>query len=423
MRKKILHALLALVVSFGLWLYVITVENPNSENTFYNIPVVLDNESVLNDRGLMILTEKDPVVTLKLGGNRSYLNKLSNSNITLVADLARIYEAGEQTLAYSISYPGDIPQNSIEVLSQLPAQITLTIAERLTQSVPVSVVYTGQVPEGFMTDKENLTLDTKAVNITGPASVVKQIAEARITVDLDDQTETISQTYTYTLYDKNGEIVDDDMLTADISEIKLTLKIQRYKEIALRLDVIPGGGATLENSSIVMDTESLLISGSEQLLESLGDAILLDTVNLGELTEDTVLTYNIADLLPEGITNVSGIEKVNVTIQFPELKMRTLQVTQILPQNVPAGMHAEILTKELAVTLRGPAAVVDSLTVDQIQALVDFSNAELGTDTYKVTFRISGAEGVGAVKSEDDPEKVYFVLAAISPAASPVSFN
>ena len=414
MRKKILHALLALVVSFGLWLYVITVENPNSENTFYNIPVVLDNESVLNDRGLMILTEKDPVVTLKLGGNRSYLNKLSNSNITLVADLARIYEAGEQTLAYSISYPGDIPQNSIEVLSQLPAQITLTIAERLTQSVPVSVVYTGQVPEGFMTDKENLTLDTKAVNITGPASVVKQIAEARITVDLDDQTETISQTYTYTLYDKNGEIVDDDMLTADISEIKLTLKIQRYKEIALRLDVIPGGGATLENSSIVMDTESLLISGSEQLLESLGDAILLDTVNLGELTEDTVLTYNIADLLPEGITNVSGIEKVNVTIQFPELKMRTLQVTQILPQNVPTGMHAEILTKELAVTLRGPAAVIDSLTADQIQALVDFSNAELGTDTYKVTFRISGAEGVGAVNSYTVPATISMIVPAFA---------
>ena len=414
MRKKILHALLALVVSFGLWLYVITVENPNSENTFYNIPVVLDNESVLNDRGLMILTEKDPVVTLKLGGNRSYLNKLSNSNITLVADLARIYEAGEQTLAYSISYPGDIPQNSIEVLSQLPAQIKLTIAERLTQSVPVSVVYTGQVPEGFMTDKENLTLDTKAVNITGPASVVKQIAEARITVDLDDQTETISQTYTYTLYDKNGEIVDDDMLTADISEIKLTLKIQRYKEIALRLDVIPGGGATLENSSIVMDTESLLISGSEQLLESLGDAILLDTVNLGELTEDTVLTYNIADLLPEGITNVSGIEKVNVTIQFPELKMRTLQVTQILPQNVPTGMHAEILTKELAVTLRGPAAVIDSLTADQIQALVDFSNAELGTDTYKVTFRISGAEGVGAVNSYTVPATISMIVPAFA---------
>ena len=413
MKKKILHALLALVVSFGLWLYVITVENPNSENTFYNIPVVLDNESVLNDRGLMILAEKEPTVTLKLSGNRSYLNKLSTSNITLVADLSRIYEAGEQTLAYTIRYPGDIPQNSIEILSQLPGQITLTIAERLTQSVPVSVVYTGQVPEGFMTDKENLILDTKTVNVTGPASVVKQIAEARITVDLDEKTETISQAYTYTLYDKNGEIVDDEMLTTDVSEIKLTLKIQRYKEIALRLDVLPGGGATMENSSIVMDTERLLISGSEQLLESLGDAILLDTIHLGELTEDTVLTYNVADLLPEGITNVSGIEKVSVTIKFPELKMRTFQVSQILPQNVPAGMHAEILTKELAVTLRGPAAVIDSLTADQIQALVDFSAAELGTDTYKVNFRIIGVEGVGAVNSYTVSATISLLIPAI----------
>jgi len=398
MRKKILHALLALVVSFGLWLYVITVENPNSEDTFYNIPVVLDNESVLHDRGLMILTEKDPVVTLKLGGNRSYLNKLNHSNITLVADLSRIYEAGEQALSYSINYPGDIPQNSIEVLSQLPAQITLTVAERSTQSVPVTIVYTGQVPEGFMTDKENLTLDTKSVNVTGPASVVKQIAEARISVDLNDQTETISQTYTYTLYDKNGEAVDTDMLTMDVSEVKLTLKIQRYKEIALRLDVIPGGGATLENSSIVMDTESLLISGTEQLLEGL-DALILGQINLGELTEDTVLTYTIADLLPEGITNISGTETVNVTVKFPDLKMKTFQVTQIIPQNVPAGMVVDILTKQLAVTLRGPAAVIDTLTAFQIQALVDFSDAEMGTDTYKVTFRIIGAEGVGAVNS------------------------
>lgn len=409
MRKKILHALLALVVSFGLWLYVITVENPNSENTFYSIPVVLDNETVLHDRGLMILTEKDPTVTLKLGGNRSHLNKLSNSNITLVADLSRIYEAGEQALSYSIGYPGDIPQNSIEILSQLPAQITLTIVERLTQSIPVSVTYTGQVPEGFMTDKENLTLDTKTVSVTGPASVVKQIAEARITVDLNNQTETISQSYTYTLYDKNGEPVDDEMLTMDVSEVKLTLKIQRYKEIALRLDVIPGGGATLENSSIVMDTASLLISGNEQMLKELGDTIVLDSIHLGELTEDTVLTYSIADLLPEGITNISGIEKVNVTIKFPDLKMKTFQVSQILPQNVPAGMHAQILTKELAVTLRGPAALIDALTADQIQALVDFSAAELGTDTYKVTFRINGAEGVGAVNS-------YTVSATVSPA-------
>ena len=399
MRRKILYALLAFVISFGLWVYVITVENPEAEDTFYNIPVVLDNESALTERGLMIITEKTPTVTLRLFGNRSYLNKINNSNITLVADLSRVFEAGEQQLSYSIGFPGDIPQNSIKIQSQLPAQITVTIVERSTKEVPVNVIYSGQVPEGFMTDKENLTLDHKTVQITGPASIVNEIAEARITVGLDGQTESISQSYRYALYNKSGELVDDDLLTANVSEIKLGLKIQRYKEIQIHLGaIVPGGGATAENTSVVADVQSILISGSEQLLQGL-DSITLDSIYLGELTADTVLTYTIADLLPEGITNISGIEKVNVTVKFPKLKTKTFQVTQFVQQHVPENMSAEILTKVITVTLRGPEAQINKLTADRIQAVVDFSQAALGTGTYKVTIRIIGADEVGAVYS------------------------
>ena len=396
MKKKILYGLLSLLVSVGLWLYVITVENPNSENTFYSIPVVLDNESVLHERGLMVLTEKTPTVTLKLSGNRSYLNKLNNSNITLVADLSRIYETGEQLLSYTIRYPGDIPQNSIDVLSQLPGQITLTITERMTQNVPVNVVYTGRVPEGYMTDTKNQVLDVKTINVTGPAFVVDEIAEARITVNLDNKTETISQYFTYTYYDKDGNVVEHEKLTSDVPEVKLTLKIQRYKQIALKVDVIPGGGATLQNTTITLDIDSLFISGSEQLLQGL-DTLVLDEIDLSLIPQSTVLTYNIADLLPDGITNITNTEKVNVTIQFPEMKMKTFQITKILSENVPAGMHADIMTKELTVTLRGPASVLDRITADQIQVLVDFTGAKPGADSYQATIHVEGAEGVGAM--------------------------
>ncbi len=398
MKKKILYALLSLVVSFGLWLYVITVENPNSEATFYNIPVVLDNESVLNDRGLMLLNDKTPTVTLKLEGNRSYLNKLENSNITLVADLSRIYEAGEQTLSYDIRYPGDIPRNSIEVLSQLPATVTLTVVERLTQSVPVNVVTVGQVPEGYMTDTTNMVLDTKSISVTGPASVVKQIAEARVTVNLDGQKETISQSYGYTFYDKNGNAVQHEMLTADYAEVKLTLKIEHFKQIAIMLDVIPGGGATMDNTTIKLNIDKLLISGSEQLLEGL-DAIVLETIDLGTLTQDTVLTYEIQDLLPAGISNVTGTGTVTVTITLPNLKMKTFKVSQIIPQNIPAGMYVELMTQELTVVLRGPSKVIDKLESEQIRVLVDFTDAILGADSYQATIEILDAEGVGAMNS------------------------
>ena len=69
MKNKILYLLISIIVAIGIWMYVITVVSPESEKTYYNIPVVLNNESVLNDKGLMIVTEKIPTVTLTLRGN------------------------------------------------------------------------------------------------------------------------------------------------------------------------------------------------------------------------------------------------------------------------------------------------------------------------------------------------------------------
>ena len=43
MKSKVLYALLALVISFGMWLYVMTTEDPDLSETYYNIPVVLEN--------------------------------------------------------------------------------------------------------------------------------------------------------------------------------------------------------------------------------------------------------------------------------------------------------------------------------------------------------------------------------------------
>ena len=105
MKSKVLYLLLSAAIAFGLWAYVITVVSPEWEETYYNIPVVLNNEDVLHDNGLMIMEEETPTVTLKLRGNRSDLVKLNRGNITLIANLATIYEKGEQQLVYSISYP------------------------------------------------------------------------------------------------------------------------------------------------------------------------------------------------------------------------------------------------------------------------------------------------------------------------------
>ena len=82
--------------------------------------MILKNESVLHGNGLMLGDGKIPTVTLRLKGNRSDLVNLNKSDITLVADLSRIYESGKQSVSYSIAFPGDIPDNSVEILEKTP---------------------------------------------------------------------------------------------------------------------------------------------------------------------------------------------------------------------------------------------------------------------------------------------------------------
>lgn len=396
MKKKIVYALLSIVIAFGLWAYVITTVSPEWEETYYNIPVVLNNETVLHENGLMVMEDEIPKVTLKLQGNRSDLVNLNSANITLVADLARIYEPGEQNLTYSITYPGNVPDNSIEILSKLPQYITLTIAERKTAEVPVVPQYVGSVPEGYQTDKENMVLDHQFITVTGPAAVVDRIETAKIEVDLENQTETIRQVYSYTLCDKDGNEVTSEHIVTDVSEVNLTLKIRRYKEIQLIVKPNYGGGANGTNTVITQDMETIQVSGTQQQLDNLGDVLEFE-IFLGEIPEETTMEFDIK--LPTGVENLTGKDKLSVKIEFKNLVSKTIKVTNIHAEKVPAGMKAEILTMEMSVVVRGPKAQVEALKPENLRVLVDFTGAQSGMDTYKAMVQIDSGtfKNVGAV--------------------------
>ena len=75
-KSKIINLLIAAVLACVLWVYVVTVERTDMEWDFYNIPVVMDGENILEEKGLRIISDKKLTVSLRLFGNRSDLNKL-----------------------------------------------------------------------------------------------------------------------------------------------------------------------------------------------------------------------------------------------------------------------------------------------------------------------------------------------------------
>ena len=394
-KSKILPLLLSIVVAFGLWAYVITFVSSEREGTFSDISVSYQSEALLEERGLMIVSEEKPTVTLTLYGNRRELNKLDSSNISIIADLSKIGEPGIHNLRYNVYYPGDIPDNTFTVQSQYPSMVKVEVERRVTKEIPVNVVYEGSVQKDYIADKENVELDNPVVKITGPASAVDQITQAVVLVNLQDKSESFIEAYRFTLCDAQGAPVDAKMVEANIAQVNLTLYIKRVKEIELVVTVVDGGGATKKTSEITIDPKILKVAGNETALEDI-DKINLGTINLGELAKDTELEFAIN--LPSGLDNLSGKTSAKVAVKFPELKTVNIAVTDFAALNVPEDMEVEFITQELSVSIRGPKDIVQKLTAEHVSVTVDFANAEAGTFTLKANVVIDNSiKGVGAM--------------------------
>lgn len=385
MKNKIVTFLLALLFACGLWLFVVTVEQPESEATYYDIPVVYQNEDVLAERGLMIVSER-PTVTLKLKSTRTNLRNLNEANINILVNLANIRDAKVYSLNYSLSYPGTVPNGEISVVSASTEQISLKVERRITKQVEVVPVYTGSVPEGMIAHKEEIELDYEYIEVSGPESVMQNVAKAVIQVDLEDQTQTIAGEYIYTLCDEAGEPVDSALLTTNVEMVNLMLKIQQVKEIELRVKVIAGGGATEQTSTITIDPQTIRVSGPEALLADL-EYLEIGTIDLSTVVQAETRTFPI--LLPEGITNETGMTAATVSVEFPNLRTLKLAVNDIKIVGLPEGLEAELITQVLDVTIRGPAEQMLGLRASDLTVTVDLSNAQVGTFTQGVTITVS----------------------------------
>lgn len=402
MKSKVWQIALSVAVAFALWFYVISTVSPESEETFYDIPVSYQND-VLDERGLMIVSET-PTVTLKLKGNRSDLNELNASNITILVNLAAIQAPGTQMVKYDVSYPANLPSNAFETLSQTPNLLLLKVENKVKKPIPIRIDYMEtKVPEGYLADKENPVLDVAYVEVSGPESSVSQITSAVVQVDLTEQTDSVVGTYEYVLCNADGEPVDAQMITTNVENINLSVKIQRVKEVPLVLDLVDGGGASADTCKVELSKETIWVSGSENKLKDL-ESIVLGTVNLADLKEEVnEMTFDVT--LPEGVTNETGETQVTVTITFPDLMKKKLTITKDRFQaiGVPEGAEVGWITEMVEVELRGHKDLIRTITAEDLNVTVDFAGEELGIVSklpkinMSTTYASVGAISVSAV--------------------------
>lgn len=382
MTRKLVTAAIALAVSFALWMYVVMVIGPEYSDTFRNVEVKLVNESALEKNNLMILGDREFLVDLEITGNRSELNKLNSSNITVELDLSTILEPNKTTYRYEVYLP-----DSVTLKGQSPARIPLEIVRRKVKTVDVEIVYDeDKIPAGYGTLP--IEQEFEKIEIAGPEDVIDQITMAKIELEISDENNKsdLKAELKAALCDGAGQEVDSryvTVMTAEAETITVKLPIRMKKEIPLKLHVIEGGGITAQN--ITLDPPVITVLGSEEALRDLNEWYLNsqdDPLNLSTLVEgEEIPAFSLESLNElEDIVNKSGVTEVHATVSFEKLTHRefVIKQEQIQLLNIPNGTLPEISERQLKVTVRGSEDAVSKLADQDIIVSVDFTDAKIG---------------------------------------------
>lgn len=385
--------LFALVASLALWLYITYIENPDTPNYISGISVQFENADILASRNLIMTNTSVQTVSIRFLGTRENVSKLNSSNLTVSVDLSTITSANGYNLQYTINYPTGVDAQSLMVTSMSVSSIFVNVENLLDKTVPVTGVYSGGTPDGYMVDTLQFNPDT--ITVSGPESVVSRIAGASVSIPFENLTATAVKDLPLTFVDSDNKEITSDYVTPDQTTVRVTVPVLMVKDVPLKVTLNPGAGATESNTEVTVTPTTVKLAGDPGVLSTY-NSVPLGTVDLSTFDTSTTISFPIA--IPNGIKNLTGTADATAVVTIHGLDEQHFTVDNIQLTNIPNGKAATLVTQSLDVKIRGEADELSQITASNLRAAVDVSDLDNGT--YSILAKIyvdSSFTDIGAV--------------------------
>ena len=387
---------ISIVASVLLWTYITSIEETVQQNTYSGIPVVfVGEESIRDTRGLIISDVDTTSVRVKISGNRRALSKFNASDLQATIDVSRVTQANENSWAYELTFPSGVDTNGFSY-EYYPDVINFTVEKEVFKTVPVKGVFNGSAAEKYIANSDALIFEPSEITVYGTEAELAKIDHAWVTLFGENVNTTLTENRPYVFMDSAGNEVPLIHSTTDVQTIATTLTVNTIKEVAIALDVIPGGGASEANCDIKFDIEKIMLSGEADELESM-EKLIIGSIDLSDYAEDFEIVIPLQ--LADGVQCVTGETEITVTGKFKDLTTKEFEATDLRFTGLQAGYDAYVVTKKLKVNIRAPQETLDKISADNIRVVADLTDYTTASGTVKVPAKvyIDGVTGAGAV--------------------------
>ena len=369
--------ILAVIFSGLLWLVSVNINDPVDTEIYRNIPVELENTSLLTEEGMTyeVLDDTDRV-TVTVRANRSVLENISASDITATADFSELSFTNTVPIRLSA---GRTSGNQVEIRGNID-MVRLAVEERMERQLVIEIDQVGTPADGYIVSGV-MTTDGNALRISGPQSLVSQVSRAVVEANVEGLTESINISEPIRLYDAEGNEITSSRISKSVSTSSVSITILQTKEISVSASASGEPAAGYEATGVVTCApDRITVAGRSSTLASLESVVIPpEALDLTDAEEDVVELIDIRQYLPDGVslvnTSADGFNwRVTVTAVVEPLEDATRQLVpdriQIL--NVPDGWQVTLDAGDpVYIRLRGLQENLDAVDVSQLSGTID----------------------------------------------------
>ena len=397
LENKRFTVTLSIVLSFVLWLVIVTSQKSVIERPFSDIPVTVNLENTFaSDNGMNIIGDiSEQKFTVVVSGASYAVSSIKSGDITVYASAASVDAPGEYNLEVVASKSN--PLADYQIKSVTPSSVKISFDYIDTKEFAIKAKADGvTAKEGLIAESAIVSGTEKdTVTISGPRTVINKIdsvvAFAQVNKTLD-----VSETFdaNLILYDVDGKELSTENLTLSEEKVKVTVPISKTKTVPIVVDFTNTPNGFDKNSiSYDLDYPTVTIIGKPETVDKITN-VTLSAIDL-KVVSPSNNSFDVSPKLPEGVRLVENMQYVTVRLNIESYSQKIVAVSEIKHKGLESGLSVSEMTEIKNVRICGPRNIINKITT--AYAEIDLTGKTAGQHSVEAVISFKDANDVWSI--------------------------